>query len=93
MDNYEFKLITPNNANNSAKGKGKQKASLVCLRKTNWNFDEVMDLISCKQKQKIALKQIIDPRANMVPILGNGARLQRPTNNNKIKVTSQCKNV
>jgi hypothetical protein len=50
MDNYEFKLITPNNVNNSARGKGKWKASLACLRNTNWNFDEVMDLISCKQK-------------------------------------------
>jgi hypothetical protein len=32
----------------------------------NWNHEEVMALISCKHKEHITLKEVIDPQANTI---------------------------
>jgi hypothetical protein len=40
----------------------------------NWNHEELMALITCEHKEHIALKQVIDPHANMTP---NGTSYQR----------------
>ncbi len=48
--------------------KRQQKTTIgaIHLCNANWNHANVMALINYKQKQKIALKWIIDPKANMV---------------------------
>jgi hypothetical protein len=49
-------------------GKGNRKiaTSATCLHNANWNRSKVMALINYKKRKHIVLKQIIDPKANMV---------------------------
>jgi hypothetical protein len=48
------------------RGRGRGSRGLLCQRNTNWGHEEVMTLINYKHKEQIALKQIIDPHANMI---------------------------
>jgi hypothetical protein len=60
-----------NNSTNNVKGKGRSRGSrgLLCQHNTNRGHEKIMALISYKHKEQIALKQVINPHANMIPTI------------------------
>ncbi len=51
------------------KGRGRGSKGPSYQHNMNWNHEEVMALITCKHKEHITLKQVIDPQANMTPTM------------------------
>jgi hypothetical protein len=58
------------------KGRGKRSVGFSHQHNTNWGHENVMALISCKHKEHIALKQVIDPHFNMIPTYKDGTNYQ-----------------
>ncbi len=67
----ETDTMDRNNSRDNVKGKGRGKGSRgpSCHHNINWGHDEGTALINCKHKEQIALKQVIDPHTNMIPII------------------------
>jgi hypothetical protein len=61
-------IMDKNNSIDNVRGRGKGRGSggPSHQHNTNWGHEEV---ISCKPKEQIALKQVIDPHTNMIPAI------------------------
>jgi hypothetical protein len=55
--------------NMRGKGRGRRNKGPSYQHNMNWNREELIALITCKHKEHIALKQIIDPQANKTPTM------------------------
>lgn len=70
-----------NSRNNSIdnvkkKGRGKRNVGLSHQHNTNQGHENVMALISCKHKEHITLKQVVDPYFNIIPTYKDGTNYQ-----------------
>jgi hypothetical protein len=54
------------NSLDNVKRKGQRNKGPSHYHNMNWNHKEVMALISCKHKEHITLKEIVDPEANTI---------------------------
>ncbi len=58
------------------KGRSKRSVGLSHQHNTNRGHENVMALISCKHKEHITLKQVVDPHFNMVLTYKDGTSYQ-----------------
>jgi hypothetical protein len=84
------------NSTNDVRGKGRSRSnggpSHQC--NTNWGHEEIMALISYKHKEQIVLKQVIDPRANMILTIqqwNKFSNLQAITHSKTPRIGKMCK--
>jgi hypothetical protein len=84
-----------NNSIDNVKEKGKNKRNVGLSHQHNINrgHENVMALISCKHKEPIALKQVVDPHFNMIPTYKDGTSYQMTCKqSHPPRINKMCKN-